>query len=385
MLASEVRQALSSLYDPLELAHADVCRYFPEVNRRRDSHSRAQALRTILIAAIERLQPPASNVPLTPSLRGYEFVSLHFVQRMTLAEAAEELHVSPRQAYRDLSLALEKLTEYLAGQAGTVEPNADAHEPILDDELQSMPVNRQPLELRQVVAEALEVVQPLAAERGVAIRNLLPQVHRVNSDRALLRQLLTALVSWSVRHAAGQEVVLTALPERRAMRLQIRFQVRRASELSPSGGIQGLCEVLGGELTLRQEGELAESSLRLPLEGRSRLLVIEDNPGMVELYRRLLQDSDRYEVTVAPSPEAAAAMAQSLQPDAVILDILMPVTDGWAVLRSLRAEPATSHIPVIVVSVFEEEELARILGASGYLAKPVTRERLLATLASCLG
>ncbi|NTU84855.1 MAG: response regulator, partial [Chloroflexales bacterium] len=68
--------------------------------------------------------------------------------------------------------------------------------------------------------------------------------------------------------------------------------------------------------------------------------------------------------------------AIALQPDVIILDILLPDDDGWAVLRQLKAEPRTRDIPVLVVSVVDEPEQARALGAAAMLVKPIDRPTL---------
>ncbi len=67
-------------------------------------------------------------------------------------------------------------------------------------------------------------------------------------------------------------------------------------------------------------------------------------------------------------------------PDLIILDVMMPTMDGWQVLRSLKQNPGTEKIPIIVCSVLKEPELAISLGARAYLKKPVDRLELLATL-----
>jgi CheY-like chemotaxis protein len=67
-------------------------------------------------------------------------------------------------------------------------------------------------------------------------------------------------------------------------------------------------------------------------------------------------------------------------PSAVLLDIRMPGIDGWEVLRALKEDPQTAHIPVIVVSIVDERSRGAALGAAGYLVKPVSRDDLLGAL-----
>jgi CheY-like chemotaxis protein len=73
--------------------------------------------------------------------------------------------------------------------------------------------------------------------------------------------------------------------------------------------------------------------------------------------------------------------ARELQPQIIILDVMIPNMDGWEVLQALRANPATNHIPVIVSTVWDEPDLAFSLGAAGFLKKPFSQQEFLAELA----
>ena len=77
---------------------------------------------------------------------------------------------------------------------------------------------------------------------------------------------------------------------------------------------------------------------------------------------------------------AVLAEARRAQPQAIILDVMMPDMDGWEVLQLLRADAQTHDIPVIMCSVWEEPELALSLGATDFLKKPITQKDLLAAL-----
>ena len=71
-----------------------------------------------------------------------------------------------------------------------------------------------------------------------------------------------------------------------------------------------------------------------------------------------------------------------MRPAVVLLDIRLPGIDGWAVLEALKADPETRDIPVIVVSIVDERARGVALGAAAYLVKPVSRDDLLAALAT---
>jgi adenylate cyclase len=69
-------------------------------------------------------------------------------------------------------------------------------------------------------------------------------------------------------------------------------------------------------------------------------------------------------------------LAKDLRPIAITLDVMMPDLDGWSVLAALRQDPELAEIPVIMVTILDEQRRAASLGAVGYLTKPIDRERL---------
>jgi len=73
-------------------------------------------------------------------------------------------------------------------------------------------------------------------------------------------------------------------------------------------------------------------------------------------------------------------LAKILLPAAITLDVMMPSMDGWSVLSALKADPELCHIPVILVTMVSDEKRGFALGASDYVTKPVSRERLIALL-----
>jgi CheY-like chemotaxis protein len=73
-------------------------------------------------------------------------------------------------------------------------------------------------------------------------------------------------------------------------------------------------------------------------------------------------------------------LARELQPDVITLDVVMPDMSGWDVLHQLKKDPALSSIPVIMMTVVDQEALGFAVGASNYLVKPIDRERLASAL-----
>jgi DNA-binding response OmpR family regulator len=100
---------------------------------------------------------------------------------------------------------------------------------------------------------------------------------------------------------------------------------------------------------------------------------------MRDLLFRFLE-RDRLSVAVAANGETGLQLARELRPAAILLDVMMPRMDGWAVLGALKADPLTADIPVIMISMMNETGLAYSLGAADYLTKPVDWSRLEAAI-----
>jgi CheY-like chemotaxis protein len=109
------------------------------------------------------------------------------------------------------------------------------------------------------------------------------------------------------------------------------------------------------------------------------VVVIEDDRRSFDLLRVYLE-AVGVRVVGARDGDEGLDTVRRLDPDGVVLDILLPGTDGWEVLSQLKADPLTASIPVIVVSMLDERGRGSALGASEYLVKPVNKEQLLAAL-----
>ena len=111
----------------------------------------------------------------------------------------------------------------------------------------------------------------------------------------------------------------------------------------------------------------------------ARVLVVDDDPHARDLLERFLR-KEGFRTISAHGSENGLQMARTQHPDAIILDVLMPGMDGWAVLRRLKSDPVVAGIPVIILSVVDDKNLGYGLGASGYATKPIDRDHLLAML-----
>lgn len=113
------------------------------------------------------------------------------------------------------------------------------------------------------------------------------------------------------------------------------------------------------------------------------ILVVEDDPQAAKLLTLSLTRAG-YGVLLAADGVTALELADRCRPKAITLDILLPDRDGWEVLATLKASPRTRDIPVVIVSVLDQQTLGFRLGAADYLVKPVERSALLHALKRCV-
>ncbi len=118
---------------------------------------------------------------------------------------------------------------------------------------------------------------------------------------------------------------------------------------------------------------------RLP----KKVLVIDDNPTIVELIRHAVGMYGKYDVVVAYDGVQGLERFYSEHPDCVIVDVKMPRMDGYQVVRCIRGDSASAHTPLIILSAMieEDDQLTGLLsGVDEYLAKPFKPSALYATL-----
>ena len=112
-----------------------------------------------------------------------------------------------------------------------------------------------------------------------------------------------------------------------------------------------------------------------PLTWLKRALIIEDSPEASEQITRYLE-SWGVQSSVYPKGNEAFEEALQLKPDVIILDILLPGENGWDVLKKLKQHAETQKIPVVVITIVDDPEKAKALGATAYLVKPISRQDL---------
>lgn len=132
--------------------------------------------------------------------------------------------------------------------------------------------------------------------------------------------------------------------------------VIETTESAPSGGISDV--------------SFSESKIDL-----NTILVIDDDPSVRDLMTRFLSKLD-FNVVSAANGEEGFRLAKQIRPLLITLDVVMPECDGWTVLHRLKSDSQLAEIPVIMVTIVDNEAKGIDLGASNYLIKPVERDRL---------
>jgi PAS domain S-box-containing protein len=152
-----------------------------------------------------------------------------------------------------------------------------------------------------------------------------------------------------------------------------------------------LARMMGGDVTVTSElGKGSVFTVRLPdsievpattvVEGgrgpaADCVLVIDDDVTARELIADHLK-SEGFAVVTASGGLEGLKLAKQVKPTVITLDVLMPDLDGWSVLAALRKDSELADVPVIMVSILDEQRRGAALGAAGYLTKPIDRERL---------
>lgn len=110
-----------------------------------------------------------------------------------------------------------------------------------------------------------------------------------------------------------------------------------------------------------------------------RILIVDDEPDVVDLVKNRLE-ANKYSVITANDGEEALHKVKTEKPDLVVLDVSMPVINGYEVCARLKNESDTSHIPVLMLTArikYTDKKIADQCGADGYIPKPYSSDMLL--------
>jgi len=262
-----------------------------------------------------------------------------------------------------------------------------------------------------VINDALGAIHPMAEAKQIVVSNRTKGPLPVFADRVRFREILNNLLSnavkftpekgtvWIEREPAPEDVVCFSVgdtgigiaPEDQDAVFDTFRQVGSTTRGVREGTglglaiVKRLVEMHGGEIRVESEkGKGSRFSFTIPVTravkaDQPMVLTIEDEPSARELMQNYLQPFG-IRVEMARNAREGVARARELRPDAITLDLLLPGGTGWSVLRDLRQWPETAGIPIVVISVLDEEQAALAQGAVAYLRKPLKKEALIRVL-----
>jgi len=388
----QVKQALEHLYDFSTLQKLPLAQKLAPV-KSRANETLGHRLRRELLTAIESISPGGRSAVQSKDERLYNLLQLRYIEGITVQEAANRMGLSARQAHRSLRKGEESVTAVLWVRAQELQKerpspvsestNTGAARKLssVSSEVSLFDTQLVAIDIRTVLQDALKATAPLAQKREVEFDVDLPDTPVIVSvETAVSQQIFASLFSRVIGIAQMDSLVLRL--NQRQDQAVVTLSYLPDNETDPvivDEVIVQFVQRLGW--TIRQEQVVnGRSAIVLNLTGQGALiLVVDDNEGLVELLDRYLTGHDCRVLTATNGPEGLQ-LAQELIPDAIILDVMMPGASGWEILQTLRGQPQTATVPVIVCSVFNDPNLAYSLGATRFHPKPIRRDTILDTL-----
>jgi signal transduction histidine kinase/DNA-binding response OmpR family regulator len=268
--------------------------------------------------------------------------------------------------------------------------------------------------------------QPLLRPNVILEKQVDESLTTIFSDQDKIRQIILNLLSNAAKFTHKGRITLTAKPDGENLHISVsdtgigiseeslprifkEFQQADNSTTRQYGGTglglsisRNLARLLGGDITVESElGKGSTFTLVIPRQYRNRslasadsaperepaasqktglhpkptsakkrVLVIDDDPDAVYLLQENLNQQE-FEISGARNGHTGMRLAREQKPQAILLDILMPETDGWQVLHDLKEDPETANIPVILLTIVDKKALGFRLGAAAYLLKPL--------------
>ena len=389
-----IKDALEHLYDTAYLeVHPLLTQVFGVTTANRST--RAQALRSILKDAVEELRPPEGLPSGSPEWRSYLVLRCRYIQGMTIGQMENELGLGRRQLQREIRKGLEALASMLwanyrvktdslpATESALVMPPPDLGNELdsLEMELDQWKLTLQNCDVHSLVNDTLWLLRSTMEQNQTDLQvDLSATLQPVFVDATLTRQALFKIMRLMIQNSQARFSLIATSNDNFIVLKMRNPDCAHCLEERDWQAAQRIIRDQGGSLDVENNPVLGfQITIRLPMAGQTGVLIIDDNQGMLQLFERYLTPH-HYEVKKAQGGLEALLLIAETRPDLIILDVMMPTMDGWQVLRSLKQNPSTENIPVIVCSVLKEPELAMSLGARAYLKKPVDRLELLATL-----
>ena len=416
LLAEMAQQAeeLRVQQEELQQSNAELEERADLLERQREEIQRASAYKSEFMANMSHeLRTPLNSMLILSAL-------LKDNKGHNLSERQLEYAGTIHNAGRDLLNLINDILDLAKMEAGKVELHVE------------------PVELAAMCDDLLAQFLPQAEQKGLVLK-----VERLPGTPALammdgqrVQQVLRNLLANAIKFTHAGSVLLRVAVEGETLSFAVSdtgigvpadkqvtiFEAFRQADGSISRHYGGtglglsislqLARTMGGALHLHsKEGEGSTFTFVLPLQtpgaalaggaapalappaapaaeprdedtGRPRrILIVEDDPFFAQVLADFVQGRG-YIPLLAGDGEQGLQLALQEAPHAVLLDVMMARMDGWEVMRQLRADPRTSHLPVHFISCLDEWQRARDLGALGLVTKPVNPQQLAQVFAS---
>ena len=281
-------------------------------------------------------------------------------------------------------------------------------------------IQRRKTGVQEIVQQAIDVMQPMAEKASIELGAHVPLEAAMWADPDRVLQTLTNLISNAIKFSpAGTKVSVSAIAAKGKVVFQVRdqgrgipadkvdtiferFQQLDASDSREKGGsglgltiCRSIVQQHGGEIWVTSGPDSgSEFSFSIPhmhVEREAvpvrkaaigKLLVCDDDPSVREVLTAILERHE-YEVIAVADGRTALQEAERHQPDAILLDLVMPDWDGWQTLAALRASALASQIPVLIVSVLSREEAGENVEIP-WIRKPLDEATLLSAIANSI-
>lgn len=279
-------------------------------------------------------------------------------------------------------------------------------------------LERSKVEINALAQEVIEDFISIAKEKKIALKMSLAEgLPQIQVDHSKINQVLTNLVSNAFKFTETGTITVsvsfygadknfievsvedtgTGIEKKDFEKLFQKFQQLDSSLTRRVGGAglglaisKQIVELHGGKIWAESQGlrKGSKFSFILPViyeeakMEKKNILVIDDEPDLCTTVKARLE-ANNFNVLTALSGQEGLDKVKEYKPDLVILDLMMPVMDGFEVCQRLKKDALTSSIPVVVLTALEQEEAAKralSLGAEGYLVKPFEQESLLFTI-----
>ena len=401
--AAQVQEALNHLYDATFLHRHPI---HLMVSDAEDDLRGVQETRRSILSAIRSLRPGTGIPADAPDWRTYRILHFRYIEGLNPSETMDKIGLGKSHYFREQARAVELITQILWQSIADKGPNIG--QPQIDNRDNDDNLDRGHLAQIEVdqlcagsvwqqvaVSDVFAKLRPLLAslaelkqiDIAFAVTRELSVAH---ADPSLLRQAIFNLVSYALDISGASMIRVSDFCNVAGQGIQVSVErrgqpINRPDFISHRIGVglevcRSLAEAMDGRMEIQHRSAEAWSACLLWRPNKySYLLVVDDNEGFHRLCVRYLSAYSWQIAGATTGLEARRILAQQ-HPDVILLDIMMSHEDGWQVLATLKDSPATQAIPVIVCSVLNEPQLAQVLGAATYLAKPVSQKALLDVL-----